>query len=223
MDADDCAHYSVENGVCTGCGLCLDDTVFVDQFPSRAHIPNPNSSFKFVQKDKIVEYRNAIAKILVPLDLSCYTDQILALLQTAKFTIRLSSVDKICILTYRVCTMEGCPVTIDDILQFTRLAKPRLLKAYRDTFSYEQASPSYLTAVYERGLAFAKSLGVSTRLRLPEFIELARHHRSANVRDLSIAAILHTASNGYTFKSLSIVPLSRKERIRKLIKKLKLT
>ncbi|KAI4291427.1 hypothetical protein PAPHI01_0701 [Pancytospora philotis] len=221
MDVEICMHRNRAGDVCTDCGLCGADAVYADQPGCAQRRAQPQRPLRFSIKRGMPEQHRAVARILEPLGLACYAGQARHLLETADFKMRLCCEDKVCVVLYHICLLDGCPLALEDILPFSKLSRPRLLRAHRNAFKYEPVPAVYGSAVYSRVQRLVAALGVSSSFRLDGLEALTARFPSASASDLCFAAFLHAATSKYTFVALDIVPPTRKERIRKLVLKLK--
>lgn len=221
MDVDDCDHNVLESGICIACGLCFDQTEYADPPFFKTNRTDYKNHTKYTVKNQFKHFNTAIQKILTPLNLESYKPRMIELLNTTKFTSRLSKEDKVLVALYHLLLQDGFPITVSDILLYTKMSKYRLLKAYRDTFEYNRLSVAYLRAIYYREFSFVTGLGIPTSFSFEDFAEYMNHHTSASPADLCVACMIKFATAPYVFRTLNIAPRSYKEKIRKLLKKCK--
>lgn len=152
---DSCKHTAVDSGVCTLCGLCLDESPLVVQ-PSTYKETNMNTCAKqprfqyHAVRNPLAIYDRAIDRILIPLSLTACRAQIKAILFTTQFPHRHSHEDKALLALYRYAKLAALPLALGDLLPFTRLKKHRFLLCYRDTFPFVPDTPAYLAVLYEK-------------------------------------------------------------------------
>lgn len=220
MADDSCEHGAAVGGVCTGCGLCMGDDDLVDTCAANAPGGRERVNFKYAVKSQHLRLSCTAQCILAAFNLECYASQITALLGTVRFTVRLSGEDKVAVLLYHLCIRDGFPITLTDILRYTKTNKFRFLKAHRDAFSYCRPSEAYLRAIFNREMHEAEACGIATSVTFERFAELAGVFVAANASDLCLAAILRFATCRGRFIKLDSVESEKKARIMRLFRRL---
>lgn len=189
-DYDNCEHTTRVDGVCTGCGLCLEDVDLQHQVAVGAHPPHPHTPMKFIVKSPERINDAAITKILTALGLSKYKGVVRNLLLTTKFKSRMKKEDRVIVVAYHLLRLSGFPIVISDVLKFTSMSKYELLRAHRDTFAYVERSREYLRGVFERVDDFLHKKDFEHTGSLDGFCRLAEMHRCSDPKALCLAYFL---------------------------------
>lgn len=222
MDMDDCGHFTIENEICTTCGKCLGDTTLVDDAFTHVSYNSSTQIMKYTVKNQFKNYDASLIKILTALQLLNYKPMLKELLNSLTFKTRLSKEDKIIVVLYHVLQQEGFPITIADLLKYSNMDKYKLLKAHRDTFGFVSTPQSYLEAIYMRFSAFIKSYGINSNLSFSSFLKYKKFYVSASPNELCIACFLVHADSDVSLKHLQLKSKNYNEKIRKLVKKLRI-
>lgn len=181
-----CEHKELSNGICTGCGLCIDTQEFQDSYTETTKF-TPISQMKYSVKDPMKEHLSTIRRILIPLSLEGYLYQIRDLLLITSFTGRLKTEDKIILLILHFLKINSFPIALQDLLKYTNISKYRLLKIYRDTFSYTKNSPEYFHGIFDRTAEMLKKKGMGIAGNKEEYLSILENFKSTDPKLLCMA------------------------------------
>lgn len=219
---EECGHQIRKNGICTACGLCSSNSVFADAPVMSTSKTSCAVGQRYAVKNQFKHYDCVIDKILAALRLECYKPMLKMLLNTNVFKIRLSMMDRAIVALYHLLKLNDFPITVADLLQYTPMSKFRLLRAHRDSFEYEEPSNAYLRAIYDREAAQLEEMGIQSHGSFEDFLRYKTRNISADAADVCDACLLAHASTPNAFKSFKIASRSRKEKVRKMLKKMKM-
>lgn len=221
MDSD-CIHKNLDNNICIECGYCFDNVEYLsDRFTPHTNISKnvTASNYKHVVKNQFRKYDSVIMKILVPLQLESYKSQLIQRLNITKFKMKLSNEDKVIVSLYHILKFDGFPIILSDLLKFTKLTKSRFLKICRANFSYIP-NKSYFKAIYDRTLSIISSYGITTTLEFHEYLKYRELNTSTEPYPLCFALMICKTLNPVKFRDLKLQPISFREKIRKLCRRL---
>ncbi|KAI5169779.1 hypothetical protein PAEPH01_0994 [Pancytospora epiphaga] len=220
MDGDECQH-TITNGVCINCGLCIDGDDLVTTYTRTAVIPTRILHPRYITREHTPKLSVTAQNIISTLGLSAYESQIKVLIETVKFSTRLCHEDKVAVILYNLCKKDGFPLSLADLLSFTKINKYRFLKAHRDAFGYKEVSIEYLKAIFRREVYNAECHGISSDITFGSFLRLVGLYSACNVSDLCVAAILHGSTTENRLSSMIMVlGKGRESSIRRIFKRI---
>lgn len=183
---ESCEHLSVSDGACMSCGLCVGPKCdYVSSYtPCTFVLPR---KMKYFAADESGKYIRSIESVVGILGVPGYSGEIRHLLQTKKFRHRVGASDKVLAATYHVLRRHQYPISYSDLLPLTEKTAPRFKRILLREFEHVEASPEYLTAIFER-VRDSCSLRLLERTpTLAGFISLFESNRSANPYGLCMA------------------------------------
>lgn len=195
-DSNSCEHHTTARGICTNCGMCLEESEFYTATPMPARLafrerPMINKvMMKHQVKDITKINDSAIRRILIPLNLQCHMNTLRQLLHTIEFKYKLKPEDKAIVAIYHILKSTEFPIATCDLLKYTNMSKFRMLKIHRDTFGYTHKSTGYLSNIYERAMAFFKDKGIEITGSFGRFCELAEDFRCSDPKSLCLAYLI---------------------------------
>jgi hypothetical protein len=128
-----------------------------------------------------------------------------------------SDTDKILLSFYHLLKAEGFPISLFDLLKYTRITKFRFLKLYRNTFHYAEKTNEYYRAIYERCIKMA---GNTADMNFPYYLRHARMNICSDPRELCIACIIKHSDGSIRLKDIPDLENEERCRIRKTLGKL---
>lgn len=217
MDSEECKHSTTVDNVCTNCGLCFEGQIFQSEWSPATTSFVPQHLLRYSVEDKIKMYDRCALKIMVPLGLGGYKQQVTSLLTELKFGSRLKTEDKIIVILYHLLKLHSFPISLADLLIYTGLTKYQVLKEHRDLFSFQEASEEYLKGIYERTISFLLKINCTASCDFDSYCVLQRKFLTAEPKAFCLAYILEVShqpsriiNNSQDYKIQQIKNMRRK-------------
>lgn len=214
-----CKHDIMEDGVCTLCGECLDDTMYITDFTVTTNKYSNDRMMKYKVKNENFDCEKAVLNILTSLGLTNYKSIVIKMMTDIKFDYKISKEDKIILILYYILKKDGFPITTADLLKFSKMKKSRFLKILRNTFGTFLSSKEYLKSIYDRINHFSQEKNIKLNFSFNLFYSYKEKYPTIDSYNLCLACLVI-----YSKAPLKILGLESKndyEKIRKIIKKLK--
>lgn len=193
MDAEECGHQKINEGICLECGRCFEFFKLENEWTQITSSTACASQMKYIIKDSNKLLEKKIDKILIPLELISYKEQIKELFHIKVFKSRLKSEDKIIVIIYHLLKQNSFPISLSDLLPYTSLSKYKILKAHRDTFEFKKPTTEYLKGIYDRNVAFLKKYGVQSKCDLKRYLYFCEIFITVDPKALCLALLLECA------------------------------
>lgn len=190
-----CEHIELDAGFCTCCGLQVENDIYVttvEKMYSKTCVYN-----KFTIKNETFLLKKQIETVLSNLNLIKYTNSVISTIKETKFNHKLSTNDKILLISYYICKTNFEPVTVKDFVKFSALPEHKFLKSYRDSFTFQKNNTEYFRNIFLRAKEFVlQEYNVQSNVELNQFLEAVSKFQSQNKMKLAVCvALLHTEDN----------------------------
>ncbi|KAH9411562.1 hypothetical protein HK407_04g06660 [Ordospora pajunii] len=227
---DDCRHQDTHDGICKGCGLCIEDQEYVSSYmPCRLVIPE---KIKYLSIHRIGRHDRCAESLLSILNASEYCEQIKQLLKSKAFGRKINPNSKVLAAIYYVLKKNNYPISYSDLQPYMQKQMIYVKRIVLSEFEYVDVSIEYLAAIFNRtGEYYCRDRTqncveqqlLSKDSNLDEFIRICRANRRINPYLVCLAYFIRNKNIRVSYSQFGLETLIGITLLRGIVKKVRNT